>query len=127
MKAIYEAAVYEISNSGIKICVNKLNLELDDLLEEYQENRWCFVTAWNPGGKERSLKENYIDQIKLLEDLSIYKVLDGMSRSEDGTHAEGSFLVLGMDKEEGIRMAERYGQLAFLHGKKGEQSILHFM
>jgi hypothetical protein len=61
----------------------------------------------------------------LRELLSEYEVIDGEGRDPKGVwEAEKSFLVLGISKDEAIRLARFFNQRAILHARKGEKCEL---
>ena len=92
-------------NDGLRILFASFNVESA-----------AFITAWNPGSVKLTMDENYDRQADLFEDISgqrlNYFVARGES-AEDGW-SEESYLVLGINHNEALKLAQKYGQNAFL-------------
>ena len=100
---------------------------LDGLLEAHGSNTWIFITAWNPGSERPGLESNQARNRELRSDLESLGVpfFSGEGRGVDPKwQPEESFLALGIDKEQGIELARRYGQSAIAAGVRGEPAQL---
>jgi hypothetical protein len=119
--AAYLAAEYFADGIAEPIRVGEMNDELEALLAERGFSEWCFITAWNPMSVVFPPGRNAARNGALRELLSEYEVIDGEGRDPKGEwEAEKSFLVLGISKDEAIRLARFFNQRAILYSRKGE-------
>ena len=123
----FNSARYYVKNSGIYILIGKNNPEIDAILEDYEENSWAFITAWNPHGQPLSREENLERQIQLLLEIKDYILMEGRGESTDGIWYEDSFLVLGISKNDALSTAEKYEQAAILYGEYQKEGELLFL
>jgi hypothetical protein len=86
------------------------------LLQTHNVSTWAFITAWNPGSLALPAAENARRNEALARDLRRWTLVAGQGAGDDGTAPEGSFLVLGIDREAAVAAARRYGQLAIVCG-----------
>lgn len=82
---------------------------------------WAFLTAWNPIGKvAHDLPSNIDRNQRLLHQLqkSGYGPLPAWGLPDNPTWPpEASFLVLGMNREEAMDVANQFNQVAFVYGE----------
>ena len=76
----------------------------------------AFMTAWNPGGLEATLDQNYDRQADLLDDIEALRLNYFVGRGEhpENGWVEESYLVLGATKEQSDRLAKKFEQRAYL-------------
>ena len=89
---------------------------------------WTFITAWNPLPEIFSNEVNRKRNIDLMKELNEngFKLHLGIGTSEDGKWSEESFFIENMSREKSLFYAKKYGQIAFVHGKKKHKAELVF-
>lgn len=100
---------------------------LDAWLEERGLGSWAYLTAWNPGSVLLGDAENRRRQEELRRELRELGMLflEGEGRGEDGSWApERSCWVPGIEREQALELATRWGQNAILFGRLGEVAEL---
>ena len=90
--------------------------------------KWTFITAWNPLPEILSNELNRKRNADLMNELKEngFKLHLGIGTSEDGKWSEESFFIENISKEKSHYYAKKYGQIAFVHGKKKHKSELVF-
>ena len=86
------------------------------LYETAGVNTACFITAYNPFSVLLTTPHNVARQAELLSDLSELKLkfVFGYGQSDDSDWREASVLVLGITREESMRLAVKHEQNAFI-------------
>ena len=87
---------------------------------------WAFITAWNPLPEILSFEEN-VERNNLLREelLSLGYVCHlGKGVSSDGQWQEESFFIENIDKDSALKISNKYGQLAFVHGVLNKEAEL---
>ena len=89
---------------------------------------WTFITAWNPLPDILSNELNRKRNTALLAEINKngFKTHLGIGTSEDGKWFEDSFFVENISKEKALFYAQKFGQVAFVHGKKNQKAELVF-
>lgn len=77
IQAFYNQTDYFVDEFKKPIKIGQINAEVEELLNQYSVDSWCFITAWNPMSEELSLQENSKRNKQLKEDLAQYKILEG--------------------------------------------------
>ena len=108
----------------VQIRVGEICPELDALLVEQGLDCWVFITAWNPGPQRPGKQVNEERNLALNADLESlqgkHSTFRGVGRGEDPNwEPEESFLVLGVELAEGIRLGQKYRQAAIVAGERG--------
>lgn len=88
---------------------------LDAWLRDCDLASWCFITAWNPGAKQRDRRENARANVTLFLELQGdgHPAVAATSRSRSGDWPdEPGFVVLGLTREQARVYANRFGQRA---------------
>ena len=124
----YRKALYT-SNIGITLIVDTKSEKLDKLLSESDASSAIYITAWNPFSQMMNSDENQELNSLLKSDLLTLideeKVIDGFGEDPSKKWpGEKSFLALGITKEEGIRLSEKYRQNAFVYHEFGKKTEL---
>jgi acetyl esterase/lipase len=85
------------------------------------------VTAWNPGGEQRSAAANEAANAELEAELERrgLRWLPATGRDESSSWAEPGFCVVGLDRVEAAELGRRYGQLA-IYEINGEETAAVF-
>jgi hypothetical protein len=123
--AAYRRAFYRVNAGGsrIEIRVGRRAPALDDLLGRSGKRRWAFLTACNPGARRLGAAENRARTRDLRSILRAkgYLFFEGVSGSDAGDWIdEASFLVIGIPRREADRLRHRFGQDAFVTGRRGD-------
>ena len=113
---------------GLKVTIRigEVCPELDAFLLTHNVTYWSFLTASNPRSIALAEAENNASNARLRSDLTSLglEIFDGKGIARGGGWCEKSFLVLGLGKQEGLNLANEYGQLAFVFGSLGEAAEL---
>lgn len=112
----------------IQIRIHQPEVVLDEWLTINGYTTWAFITAWNPiGVPDHLLKQNIANNRALLKKLQRENraVLPGWGIPDvPEWPPEGSFLVLGISKEEASAVSVAFGQRAFVFGRVRAKSEL---
>lgn len=118
LDAAYRATSYRVG-SDLALRVGETSPALDELLARRDLVEWAYLTAHNPGSVALSPGENRARQSELLGRVAGYPLLLGEAVGDDGTWREASVLVLGIRREDALRLARAFGQNAILCGTRG--------
>jgi glycine/D-amino acid oxidase-like deaminating enzyme len=101
--------------------VGEASAPLDALLDDVRANCAAFVTAANPRSQPRSKEENAAALAELDRQVAAagHDSVPGEGREPDGTWAEPSRLVLGIDRAAAEALGRRFGQNAIVFIEKG--------
>ena len=102
-------------------------LELDDLLADQRVTTWGYVTAFNPGSEPLPAEENVARQRELERAVAEVGLTSypGEGIGDDGQWPpEPSLLVLGIARDDAVRLGLRFGQLAVVYGELGREAEL---
>ena len=105
----------------------EFTIKIDRVVSEAQQlNSWAFITAWNPSPEILSLEENRNRNQNLEEEISSFglKYCHGIGISADEQWSEESFFIENISLDKANEWAVKYGQLAFIYGKKSEKAKL---
>lgn len=128
LAAAYRAAHYRVfAPVPFVLRVGEPSDELDALLDSDAVTTWAFVTACNPGSRALSPEENAGRMVQLREMLTGFVTYPGKSTDPAGAWAEESVLVLGIGRDEAVRVAIAFGQNAILTGVRGGAAELAFV
>jgi hypothetical protein len=115
-------------NTSFNVLTNPaFTIKIDVLVPEAQQfNSWAFITAWNPLPVILSLEENRNRNQNLEEEIISFglKYSHGKGVSEDEAWFEESFFIANISLDKANEYAAKYGQLAFVYGKKSEKAQL---
>lgn len=118
----YKKTLYEVfTNEGtIQLRVNHRNLELDQLLYQYQAATWALITAYNPYSHLLDLHENHQRHQNLINILQQMRlpILHGVGRDEsDQWPPEDSLFIVDISRENAITLGQQFSQNAILYGE----------
>ena len=101
-------------------------VDLNSILPDLEE--WTFITAWNPLPEILSNEVNRKRNTDLMNELKEngFKLHLGIGISDDDKWSEDSFFIENISKEKSLYYAKKYGQIAFVHGKKNHKAELVF-
>ena len=111
----------------IEVELGRTHPEIDHWLSKYQLERWVILTAENPNGEEFPFFVNKQRTGVLRTELqkSSLPYVEGKGKVE-GYPEEISFLILGIELEDALKMAKRYEQLAIVTGHpQGFAEVIH--
>lgn len=131
LERAYRATTYVVDHPGgaIAIRIGEPCPRLDALLAERGVSDWAFVTAWNPGSEEMSVKNNAARNTALRAAVAVagHAVYDGRGVPDRGDWVpEESLLILGIDAAAATALGRRYGQRAIVAGRAGGCAELHW-
>ncbi|MDG1100258.1 MAG: DUF3293 domain-containing protein [Saprospiraceae bacterium] len=114
---------------GIVLVVDTKSEKLDQILSESDVSSAIYITAWNPFSQMMNSDENQelngLLKSDLLTLIDEEKVINGFGEDPSGKWpGEESFLALGITKEEGTRLSEKYRQNAFVYHELGMKTEL---
>tara|TARA_B110000285_G_C14734342_1_gene427907 strand:- start:141 stop:584 length:444 start_codon:yes stop_codon:yes gene_type:complete len=101
-------------------------VDFNSTLPDLEE--WTFITAWNPLPDILSNELNRKRNTALITELKEngFKSHLGIGISEDAKWFEDSFFVENMSLEKSLFYAKKFGQVAFVHGKRNQKVELVF-
>ncbi|MFC4526443.1 DUF3293 domain-containing protein [Dyella halodurans] len=119
--AAYRATAYRVRLPGGGRATIRIDLPLPDPLPDWVGDlHWGFITAWNPRSQQRARPDNRCAQRKLLgavqEHAATIAVHAAIGVGGDGWK-EPSLFVIGPDPDLLDRLAQRFGQNAYVHGQ----------
>ena len=125
----YRATTYEVFDGPrtIGLRIDEPSDELDALLERHDCESWAFVTAENPLSQPLAPPFNALRTAELAKDLESagWVTYRGRGVGADWRWApEDSRLVLGPTEEQARVLGQRYGQAAWLYGRRGAAPCL---
>jgi hypothetical protein len=103
----------------IRLRVGVRDEKLAELLVLHGAQEWAFITAFNPGSQPLSVEENSARQRRLEDTLrhAGWTCFPGEGVGDDTNwSAEQSVLVLGIDRQRAVELAQKFGQNAILAG-----------
>ncbi len=129
IRSAYLSTTYRafiVDQNQLDLIVGQPNHALDQLLSTGGVDSYAFITAWNPFSKTVSDKENQIANQALKSELGQYRIYEGIGIPKQPSKWEGeqSFLVLGINKDEAIRLGTKYEQNAIIYGEAGSEPEL---
>jgi len=129
LEQAYLATFYHIfaPPGRLTIRVGQLHPNVDQLLDQHDSHSWAYVTAHNPGSGRLPEEENQRRQLGLEEEVTRegWKFYRGEGVSvHDNWPPEQSVLIVGIGKEDAVKLARRHGQAALVYGERGQQARL---
>jgi hypothetical protein len=123
----YAQTLYEADCFRSPLRANEPHAEVDALLLNHHAKTMAFITASNPRSLLLSATENKTRNSQLSEKLADYKTYRGVGRDARGEWTpEESFLVIGIEKQTALALAEAFEQNAILFGEIGKPVELLF-
>ena len=123
----YEETTYQCQLIAIR--VGQRHPALDEVLRCNDLTEWAFVTAWNRNGVLETMSSNKQGNEQLLEEAKQkgYIILPGWGIGDDRCWPpEASFLLLGINEQAAIALAQKYQQRALVVGESGGIAKLHY-
>jgi hypothetical protein len=119
---LYLATRYTAATPGgeVVIRIGQRHAAVDLLLERLGERSCAYLTACNPRSRALDPEQNRARQAALASELEgRYTCFEGEGVAADGSWREPSLLVIGISRGEANRLAEHWGQNAFVWGEIG--------
>src|SRR5687767_7641838 len=111
-RAYIETSYYvRIDGRSLVIRIGKMTDELRAALKAHRCRGFAFITAWNPGSRKLSRRENDLRHGALVRALKKkrLRVYVGWGRGADGKWAEKSVFVPGMRLRDAVAIGSRFG------------------
>ena len=127
----YRATGYllHLRGEAIKLRVEQSSPEFDKFLEHVGCEQWAFVSAVNPGSEILTEAANAGRHRKLLATVSAQKLtyFPGDAIPDTGKWPiEPGLLLLHVDLEQALLLAQEFGQAAILAGQRSDVPRLHY-
>lgn len=105
---------------GMTLFIGRSNAELEVFMESKGYREAIYITAWNPFSQVLTATENASRNQELLKDVEqetlSFHIEKGIGKDPSGNWpGEESFLLVGLCKEIGHRLALKYEQNAFVY------------
>ncbi len=132
LDAAYRATAYVVEGgrSPISIRADQPCAELDLLLQAHHCTDWAFVSASNPGSHALPEAENIKRHAQLILAVEARGLPWYTGRGvpdHPGWQPEISLLVLGIQPDDALQLASRFGQDAILAGSVGAPAKLFYV
>jgi len=131
LERAYRTTAYRVRLPGVArdlvLRPGARNRKLDLWLRVAGVDRWGLITAHNPGSRRLGAAQNRRRQQALREELAAagYRTCAGENRAAAGDWpVEPTFFVPALAHADAARLARRYGQNAFLWGRRGQAARL---
>ena len=119
----YEETEYRVLDPAFCIQIGAFHPHLDQWLSARSFETWAYITAWNPGSKRITKKENNRRQEELKAELENRGMIfyPGLGEHPTGRwEAEESLWIPGCSLDLGLLLARKFDQNAIVYGKVGE-------
>jgi hypothetical protein len=130
LRPLYEATRYLVHHAGrtLDARIGETSPALDALLAAENATVGTFITAANPRSEQRSQAENEAANRALAIELrqAGYRWHTHKGVAIDGFWRENGFFVLGLQGEDALRWAERFGQYAVIEATLGRAPAVRF-
>jgi hypothetical protein len=124
LERVYRNTAYKAPALDLEIRIGQHAPSLDALLKQYNAAAWAFITAYNPGVL-LAVEQNLALLEELRPAIEGYRYFEGEGVGEDENWLpEKSFLVIGMSREEAIKLGKQFNQNAIVFGRMGEPAEL---
>ena len=117
----------DLPHQSVAFRLNKFNPEIDAFLAAQGQERWAFLTAYNPRAHTASAQQNQYHQRLLIRDVANMglEFLGGSDVSDDGGFPpERCIFILGISVEKALQLAARHRQAAIVVGERGQPARL---
>ena len=130
--AAYQATDYRVRLAGGGWASIRIGKPLPGAVQSLvQQQRWGFITAWNPRSQRQRLPTNRRSQRELLQAVrahaDVVSVHAGLGVGRDDRWKEPSLFVIGPDTEVFDGLAKRFEQNAYVHGQGAAPAQLRLL
>lgn len=124
LELAYRNTAYKVPALNLEIRIGQYSPSLDALLKQQNAATWAFITAYNPG--VLLTEEQNRARLEALRRVIVgYRYFEGEGVGEDEEWLpEKSFLVIGISREDAIKLGKRFNQNAIVFGKVDEPDEL---
>ncbi len=118
----YRNAIYEIYEPHILMHVGQASPELDQLLAQHDEERWAFITPYNPYPHKLTAAENEarLEELRHLAHSFITYAGEGRDDGATPCPIEKGLFILGIPPNEAGNLGQQFDQKAILVGHYGK-------
>jgi len=114
----YLTTKFMVFHPKFTIYIDKICPELNELLIQEEAKVWAYITSVNPNSEMLSDEENQQLLQELKESVKDYKFYEGHGVGTDPAwQPEKSMLIIGIPREEAIRIGNYYKQNAIVAGR----------
>lgn len=104
----YKATTFKVFQPYIEIRIDKLNVDLENLLVKNNVEEWAYITPYNPYSQELTDDENRQKFEELIQMISSYLFYEGEGVGEDLTwKPEKSVLIVGIQTEKAMELGAK--------------------
>ena len=110
------------SQPSITLKIGQESCELKKVFKDANVSCAAFITAWNPYSRPTAQEDNIKNQNLLIERINEagLRFIDGVGQDPSGQWpGEPSLLVLGMPRQDAIRLGAEFGQNAIVWTDEG--------
>lgn len=121
LERAYSATTYAAA-VPLRLRLGEPNAMLDAMLAELGVEDWAYLTAWNPGARERPEAENRAAMERLAAALRERGLQwhVGAGEADDGSWPpEPSLFVPGLARDDAVVLGRAFGQVAIVVGRRG--------
>ncbi len=123
LERAYRNTTYRVDHPAgdFGIRIDEPCARLDALLREHGVADWAYVTACNPRSQPLSNEENAVRHAQLMAQVRGLglRAWSGRGVADDGSWAEESLLILGLDEAAAVALGAAFEQHAVLVGRWG--------
>jgi hypothetical protein len=114
----YNFTEYHVFGPEIVLRIGEHNPLLDSLLDQYHQQEWAFITAFNPQSVILSDDENKLRHAQLKDAVINYKSFEGEGVGENPPwKPERSLLVIGISESKAMDIGKAFNQNAIVMGR----------
>lgn len=114
----YNLTEYHVFDPEIILRIGEHSPLLDSLLDQYHQQEWAFITAFNPQSVILPDDENKLRHAQLKEAVKKYKSFEGEGVGENPPwKPEQSLLVIGISKTDASNIGIAFDQNAIVVGR----------
>ena len=115
---VYNRTLYRVFNTQIILQIGEHSSMLDALLNQYHQQDWAFITAYNPGSNPLPDEVNSFRHEQLKTALGLYSYFEGEGVGENPPwKPERSLLIIGISRTKAIEIGNLFEQNAIVAGR----------
>ncbi len=115
---VYNRTEYRVSGTEIILKIGEHSQMLDILLNQYHQQDWAFITAYNPCSNVLPDNENSARHEPLKASLGLYSYFEGEGVGDNPPwKPERSLLVIGISRRKAMDIGNLFEQNAIVAGR----------